>query len=182
MGINNNNYLTNINDFKNICYLYLRHENIHPLNRNFLLQLNIEDSIRIGYYNENNQLEGIIIQKDRFNKFIKNLINCYICIPITGREYDLKERVTKAENEVLNMGLNPILPPDINSSINNELNESIGELIGKDIQIIIDNCDYLYVCDGWENSKGCNTEIGCAEAYDKKIIYQSDIKKIISFI
>ena len=56
--------------------------------------------------------------------------------------------------------------------------------MGRDIQVIIEKCDAIYCCDGWENSRGCNVERECAKQYGLKILYQTpyDIRYDTSFI
>lgn len=35
-------------------------------------------------------------------------------------------------------------------------------------------CDAIYMCDGWQNSKGCNVERFFATTYGKKILYETN--------
>ena len=35
-------------------------------------------------------------------------------------------------------------------------------------------CDAVYFCEGWENTRGCNIEHGVAFAYGLKIIYENN--------
>ena len=43
--------------------------------------------------------------------------------------------------------------------------------MGRDIEQVI-LCDALFLCKGWENSRGCKIEKYTAELYGKKIFYQ----------
>lgn len=108
------------------------------------------------------------------DNFEKELPNCYICIPISGRESDLKERLDQAYQEVLDLGYNPITPPDAHLAtlpLQFTIQEIAG-FMGRDIETLIGHCDAIYVCRGWEESKGCRVEIECAKVYGKKIISQ----------
>lgn len=105
--------------------------------------------------------------------------NCYICIPIAGRENDVFERANIAKEELKKNGLNPINPLDLNNIGNKELEnhtqrDMIAWYMGRDIQMIIKNCDAIYCCEGWQNSKGCNVELECAKQYGLDIYFQKD--------
>ena len=43
--------------------------------------------------------------------------------------------------------------------------------MGKDIQKVLE-CDAILMCEGWENSKGCQLEHKAAELFNVKIIYK----------
>lgn len=114
---------------------------------------------------------------------------CYICIPIAGRENDVFERADKAKQELINLGYEPICPLDLNKIgetelINHTDIEKTAWYMGKDIQILIEQCDAIYCCEGWKNSKGCNVERECAKQYNKKILYQIyyDIREDLSIL
>lgn len=101
---------------------------------------------------------------------------CYICLPISGVTSDLWERLNKAKVEVEEMGFIPVSPLELNNQTEDDPQynrESVGTYMGRDIQSIIDDCDAVYVCNGWQNSQGCNVEIECAKQYFKEIIYQT---------
>lgn len=103
--------------------------------------------------------------------------NCYICLPIAGREDDIFERAEKARQEIVKMGYNPISPLDLNEIGEEELKDhtllaKTAWYMGRDIQTIIEHCDAIYCCEGWEYSKGCNVERECAKQYNREILYQ----------
>lgn len=100
---------------------------------------------------------------------------CYICLPISGHEADVWERLNRAKAEVEEMGFIPVSPLELNNQTEEDPRynrESVGTYMSRDIQYIIDECDIIYVCEGWETSSGCNVEIECARQYLKEIIYQ----------
>lgn len=105
--------------------------------------------------------------------------NCYICIPIAGREDDVFERANIAKTELEKNGLNPINPLDLNNIGDKELEnhtqrDMTAWYMGRDIQMIIKDCDAIYCCEGWPNSKGCNVELECAKQYGLDIYFQKD--------
>lgn len=101
---------------------------------------------------------------------------CYICIPITDREHDVYKRANIAKEEVKKLGYNPISPLDLNQEVDNLASDDywakIGYYMGQDIQTIIEKCDAIYCCEGWQHSKGCNVERECAKQYNRTILYQ----------
>ena len=102
---------------------------------------------------------------------------CYICLPIAGREHDIFERAERAKQEVIVKGYEPICPLDLNAIGEEELKDhtmlsKTAWYMGRDIQTIIERCDAIYCCEGWEYSKGCNVERECAKQYNREILYQ----------
>lgn len=101
---------------------------------------------------------------------------CYICIPITDREHDVYKRANIAKEEVKKLGYIPISPLDLNQEVDNLASDDywtkIGYYMGQDIQTIIEKCDAIYCCEGWQYSKGCNVERECAKQYNRTILYQ----------
>ena len=99
---------------------------------------------------------------------------CYICLPISNHEDTLFERAEKASEEVRKLGYKPVTPMEINNetpeTIYDHSNRGFEEL-GNDITALLE-CDAIYCCAGFVNSKGCMTEYHCAKIYGKKIIYQ----------
>lgn len=108
--------------------------------------------------------------------------NCYICLPIAGREEDIFERAKQAKKEIGELGFEPVSPLDLNAIGEEELKEHTRRDItawymGRDIETIISKCDVIYCCEGWQNSKGCNVEIECAKQYGLEIYYQIPLEK-----
>lgn len=103
---------------------------------------------------------------------------CYICIPIAGREEDVFKRAEIAKQQVEQLGYIPVNPLDLNEIGEKELvNHTEAQItawyMGNDINMLIRDCDAIYCCDGWEDSKGCNVERECAKQYKKDILYQT---------
>ena len=98
----------------------------------------------------------------------------YISIPISG--HDLEEVKEKARNirECLlydvfgfKKGLDIITPFDVCS----EPDKPYSYYMGKDIEALLE-CDAIYLCEGWQNSKGCMAEFEVARIYGKEIIFE----------
>lgn len=98
----------------------------------------------------------------------------YISLPISGHEDDVIDRSNKAKEELLNMGFVPVSPLDVNAITNESLPnhlERLAEYMGNDIREML-KCDGIYMCHGWENSKGCRSEKYMCEQFNKKVKYQ----------
>lgn len=101
---------------------------------------------------------------------------CYICLPISGNEKTAIERANKAADYVKKtLGYIPLTPMEINTESQETLdnpNRPIEYFMGNDIRALIGECDAIYMCKGWECSKGCNVEHECAVQYGKTIFYE----------
>lgn len=105
---------------------------------------------------------------------------CYICLPISGDEKTAICRANYAAKEVEKLGYNPLTPMEINDESQDTLDNPerpIEFFMGNDIKALIGDCDAIYMCKGWENSKGCNVEFECAKQYNKTIFYQESYIK-----
>ena len=49
--------------------------------------------------------------------------------------------------------------------------EKTAYYMGKDIEALLE-CDAIYLCEGWQNSKGCMAEFEVARIYGKEIIFE----------
>lgn len=103
----------------------------------------------------------------------------YISLPISG--YDLGERKKYAnEAKVLVARLlqedaieeykqfqNTITPFDVCP----KPDKPYSYYMGKDIETLLE-CDAIYMCKGWQKSKGCMAEFAVANIYGKDIIIE----------
>ena len=98
----------------------------------------------------------------------------YISIPISG--HDLEEVKDKARDiracmlwdELgIEKGLDVITPFDVCA----EPDKPYSYYMGKDIEALLE-CDAIYLCEGWQDSKGCMAEFEVAKIYNKKIIIE----------
>lgn len=105
----------------------------------------------------------------------------YVSLPISGQP--TKERMAYA-NQVRDeltedfwegngffknvAELKIITPFDVNE---NEDKDSYARKMGNDIEALLE-CDVVYMCKGWQNSKGCMAEFEVARIYGKEIIME----------
>lgn len=98
----------------------------------------------------------------------KNNIRIYISGAI--EHHDICERklaFMEAENKINSMGMVPVNP------FKNGLDEGAHwrEHMRKDIQMLLE-CDYIYLLDGWEQSKGAKLEFDVASSCGLKVLYE----------
>ena len=95
----------------------------------------------------------------------------YVSLPISG--YDLDERTTEAEHITSTLNFcgfsipEPITPFDVCP----EADKPYSYYMGKDIEALLE-CDTVYFCKGFQNSKGCMAEFEIARIYGKQIIFE----------
>lgn len=92
----------------------------------------------------------------------------YISLPITGREKEAREHADRVKTMLSKMGHQPVSPFEIYSG----KNPTYGQYLGHDLAVLIDCCDAIFLCKGWEHSKGCQIEHKAAEVFKKKIIFE----------
>ena len=101
----------------------------------------------------------------------------YISIPISG--HDIEEVKGKAIDIIerllwdvfeLKKGRNR---PDIITPFDvcHEPDKPYSYYMGKDIEALLE-CDAIYLCEGWQNSKGCMAEFEVARIYGKEIMFE----------
>ena len=98
----------------------------------------------------------------------------YISIPISG--HDIEEVKAKAKDITecilwdelgIEKGLDVITPFDVCP----EPDKPYSYYMGKDIEALLE-CDAIYLCEGWQNSKGCMAEFEVARIYGKEIMFE----------
>ena len=101
----------------------------------------------------------------------------YLSLPIKNTGYTTKERMKYADEVrrflelrygVRNENVIVITPFDVNE---NEDKESYARKMGNDIEALLE-CDAIYLCEGWQNSKGCMAEFEVARIYNKQILFE----------
>ena len=104
----------------------------------------------------------------------------YLSLPISGQP--TKERMAYAEQIKHSLieayrrdggifmakRLNIITPFDVNE---NEDKDSYARKMGNDIEALLE-CDAIFLCEGWQNSKGCMAEFEVARIYGKEIMFE----------
>ena len=89
----------------------------------------------------------------------------YISIPITGKVYEKQKAAADELKEALqNDGFDVITPFDLCP----EQGKSDAYYMGKCIEALID-CNVIFMCEGWQHSKGCKTERFTANEYGLEI-------------
>ena len=102
----------------------------------------------------------------------------YISIPISGHDLEkVKEKARGIRKCLLldefdwEKGWNStdvITPFDVCS----EPDKPYSYYMGKDIEALLE-CDAIYLCEGWQNSKGCMAGFEVARIYGKEIMFES---------
>ena len=101
----------------------------------------------------------------------------YLSLPIKNTGYTTKERMKYADEVrrllelrygVRNENVIVITPFDVNE---NEDKDSYARKMGNDIEALL-GCDAIYMCEGWQNSKGCMAEFEVARIYGKEIMFE----------
>ena len=101
----------------------------------------------------------------------------YLSLPIKNTGYTTKERMKYADEVrrllelrygVRNENVIVITPFDVNE---NEDKDSYARKMGNDIEALLE-CDAIYLCEGWQNSKGCMAEFEVARIYNKQILFE----------
>ena len=91
----------------------------------------------------------------------------YISIPISGHDLEeVKEKARKAKIWVSHL-YDAITPFDVCP----EPDKPYSYYMGKDIEALLE-CDAIFLCEGWQNSKGCMAEFEVARIYGKEIMFE----------
>ena len=109
--------------------------------------------------------------------------NIFISQPMTGKseeeilatrqkEIDKIHQLFDADGEQVN-----IIDSYIDDATRNEFQGRMGDAINWDIYWLSQSlqklalADTIWLCEGWEYSKGCNVELECAISYGLDIVY-----------
>lgn len=102
----------------------------------------------------------------------------YISIPITGHNTDkVREHADAVKTMLSKAGHTPVNPFDIPTGKKNP--EYIDYLLA-DLRVLND-CDAIYMCSGWGNSKGCTVEHCFAKTYWKAIFYEEGLEESVYY-
>ena len=114
---------------------------------------------------------------------MKKIINIFISQPMTGKSeeeilatrqeaIDKIHQLASKDGEQVN-----IIDSYIDDATRNEFQGRMGDAINWDIYWLSQSlqklalADTIWLCDGWEYSKGCNVELECAISYGLDIVY-----------
>lgn len=92
----------------------------------------------------------------------------YLSIPISGCEAQAREKADKIKMALSKRGFEVVNPFEIYAGDNPKY---IDHLLA-DLRALND-CDAIYLCKGWQNSKGCQLEREFAELYRKRLMFES---------
>ena len=105
----------------------------------------------------------------------------YLSLPISGQPTKLRMAyANQVRNELTEAfwrregifeyesNLKVVTPFDVNE---NEDKDSYARKMGNDIEALLE-CDAIYLCEGWQNSKGCMAEFEVARIYGKEIMFE----------
>lgn len=94
--------------------------------------------------------------------------NCYISLPITGRDLDdVRERIAELKRKLQDKGYTPVSPFDRNVDFNATHEEHMRE----DIKMLL-ACDCILMGLDWEYSVGCRADLNTALACGMKIMFE----------
>lgn len=104
----------------------------------------------------------------------------YISLPIKGYEKSVHTRYDKAVKEIKSKYPNAEIcgPTNINDFDNNGLDPNVPTHswswhLGEDIKDLLE-CDYIYLCKGYNDSKGCQVEYNVAKTMKINIWHALD--------
>lgn len=103
------------------------------------------------------------------------MAKCYISGPITGTENYI-ERFAEAEKKLSKEFFSVINPAKVNAQLPE--NDTTYKEYMKMSLTMLEMCDYIYLIDGWENSKGACLEYQYAKTLGKEIIFQEKEEKM----
>ena len=78
----------------------------------------------------------------------------YISIPISGHDLEKVKEKARQEKIWVSHWYDAITPFDVCP----DPDKPYSYYMGKDIEALLE-CDAIYLCEGWQNSKGCITDI-----------------------
>ena len=92
----------------------------------------------------------------------------YISIPISGKEIiGVKLHLDLVKKGLVSNDYEPVTPFDVSP----DSNASYAEHMGKDIQALLE-CNAVFFCRGWQDSKGCQAEYEVAKIYGKQMVFE----------
>lgn len=92
----------------------------------------------------------------------------YISIPISGKDItEVKLHLGLVKNGLISNDYEPVTPFDVSP----DSNASYAEHMGEDIQALLE-CNAVFFCRGWQDSKGCQAEYEVARIYGKQMVFE----------
>lgn len=93
----------------------------------------------------------------------------YISIPITGHdEKRVREHADLVKAALSRAGHDPVNPFEIYHG----KNPDYADYLCEDLRALA-ACDAIYLCNGWQFSRGCRIEANFAQEFDKEVMYET---------
>lgn len=93
----------------------------------------------------------------------------YVSLPISGRKLDeAKKSAELVKSRWQSDNIEVVTPFDVTGE-----SEDYNYCMGKCIETLL-GCTGIILCNGWQHSKGCNSEYAVAMIYGKKIYNEAD--------
>lgn len=106
---------------------------------------------------------------------MKNRI--YISIPITGHdEKQVREHADRIKAALSRAGHTPVNPFEIYVG----KNPTYADYLCADLRALAD-CDAIFLCSGWQFSRGCRIEANFAKEFDKQIMYEKQPETVSEY-
>ena len=102
-----------------------------------------------------------------YDKLTYTIMTIYISLPITGQEQEAREKADLTKAMLSRAGHKVITPFEVYAGKNPDYKDHIA--FG--IRALLD-CDAIYLCDGWQLSKGCRLEAEAARIYKLRIMHE----------
>lgn len=97
----------------------------------------------------------------------------YLSIPISGHdEMEVREHADLMKSALSRAGHEVVNPFDIYAGNN----PAYADYLCADLRALAD-CDAIFLCDGWQFSRGCRIERTFAEEFGKQVMYENGGEK-----
>lgn len=92
----------------------------------------------------------------------------YISLPISGREKEARQKADSIKSSLSRLGYEVVNPFDVYAGENPDYMDYLASDL-----IALSTCDRIFMCRGWQTSKGCRLEKSFAEIYGKKVLFET---------
>lgn len=92
----------------------------------------------------------------------------YISLPITGQELAARAKAVWVKRMLAASGHEPVSPFEVEAG----KNPTNLEYLLADLRVL-SGCDAVYLCDGWQFSRGCRIEAFWAKEFNKQVMYEN---------
>ena len=96
----------------------------------------------------------------------------YISLPITGMETEAREKADKVKSMLSRAGHEVVNPFDIYAG----KGSAYADYLCADLRALAD-CDAIFLCSGWQFSRGCRIECAFAKEFGLQVVYEKGDKQ-----